>query len=61
LRFEVKRQEHAVDMLDLALVDSICHLFVESLSRADDSHFGIGVEEVYDATGGNLDKSDPYS
>ena len=41
-------------MLDLALVNSIRHLIIEALARTNDSHFGVGVEKINNATGSDL-------
>ena len=41
-------------MLDLLSVDPICYLFVQAFTRAYDSDFGVGIEQVDDSAGRDL-------
>jgi hypothetical protein len=41
-------------MLNLALLDTICYLFVEPITRTDYADFRIRVQEVHYAAGSNL-------
>lgn len=52
---EIRGLELAVDIIDLALVDAVGDLVVEAFARGDDGYFGVGVEDVHDAPGSNLD------
>lgn len=51
---EVRRFEFAIDVGYLVLRYAICDFFIEAGAGADDGNFGIGVEDIEDATGGDL-------
>lgn len=51
---EVGGFEHAVDMCDLLLGNSVGDFFVQTRGRTDDRNVGVGIETVEDATGSDL-------
>jgi len=46
-------------IFDLFLFDAVGDLVIEAVARADDGDFGIGIEEVEDATCGYLGSPPP--
>lgn len=52
---EVLRLKGAVDVLDLALGNTVGDFVIEPRAGADDGDVGIGVEGMEDAAGGDLD------
>ncbi|KAH9871005.1 hypothetical protein J1614_006579 [Plenodomus biglobosus] len=52
---EIRGFELAVDIVNLLLLYPIGDFFVEALARGHEGDFGVGVEHVDDATGGDLD------
>ena len=53
-RFEVKRQENPIDVLDLAVLDAVKNFRVQAGARADDKDLSVSVEEVQNASGSDL-------
>lgn len=52
---EIGGFESAIKVFDKALVDTVGDLIVEAFTGTDQADFGVGVEEVQDATSGYLD------
>jgi hypothetical protein len=51
---EVGRFEHAVNMCDLIISDTVLNFWVEPRRRAHDDDLGISIEHIEDSAGGNL-------
>lgn len=55
-RLEVDGKENAVQVLDLALLNTIGNLIIQTLTRTHHSHISVCIEEVDDAACCNLVK-----
>lgn len=52
---EIFGLEFAIEVFDLVVGYTMCDFGVEAVARTDDGDFGVGVEKVENAAGGNLD------
>lgn len=51
---EIRRFELAVHIVDLLLLDAVGDFVVETVARRYDGDFGVGIEDIHDAPGGDL-------